>query len=78
METKKKVKKEENTSDKFIDVFYHELDGPKKSKYGIMAKRIIDIARCFYLIDQGCSIEYQRYCDFEMSPENYVIIVNNP
>ena len=42
-----------------------------------MAKSILDIGRWFYLIEKGDKVKYQKYCEFEMSPENFVIIVNN-
>lgn len=57
--------------------FYKNLDGEKKTKYGVMAKRIIDISRCFYLIDKGYKVSYKKYCDFALTPENHLIIVNN-
>jgi len=67
------VKTNENNQEEI----FKDLDSDKKLRYGIMAKRIIDLARCFFLIEQGHAVEYLKYCDSSITPENFAIIVNN-
>lgn len=40
-----------------------------------MAKRIIDIGRCLHLKKKNFNVIYQKYCDFNLTPENFTIIV---
>ena len=42
-----------------------------------MAIRVLDIGRCFYLIDKNHNVRYLKYTDVNITPENFVIVVKN-
>lgn len=46
----------------------------KKSQIGKMVKRTLDIGRLLNLIDKGKEGRIIKYCDFILSPENFVIV----
>jgi hypothetical protein len=41
-----------------------------------MAKRILDIGRVLFLIDNKKKASLLKYCNIDLSPENFVLIVN--
>ena len=43
----------------------------------MISKFIIDLCRCFYLIDNNFDVLYLKYCSNEITPENNVILALN-
>jgi hypothetical protein len=48
-----------------------------KKYFGMISKFIIDLCRCFYLIDNNFDVLYLKYCSNEITPENNVILALN-
>ncbi|KAL4504041.1 hypothetical protein ABPG72_022671 [Tetrahymena utriculariae] len=67
-EEPKKVIEQSQTSNK------EWLSSEKKSLIGKMVKRTVDIGRILNLIKKGKKGRIVKYCDFILSPENFVII----
>jgi len=58
------------------DIF-EKLNSAEKTKLGKMAKKIFDLARIMFLIENKKIAFLEKYCCSTISPENFVIIVKN-
>ena len=43
----------------------------------MISKFIIDLSRCFYLINNGFDVLYLKYCKNDITPENNLILALN-
>lgn len=50
------------------------LSSKEKSVVGKIVKRTLDIGRILNLIEKGKQGKLVKYCDFVLSPENFVVI----
>jgi len=52
--------------------------GKKKEYFGLICKYIVDLSRCFFLIEKGFDVFYIKYCSNEITTENNLILALKP
>ncbi|KRX03801.1 hypothetical protein PPERSA_04309 [Pseudocohnilembus persalinus] len=70
-------------NNKNIPEFFEILDNNQKLLFGKMVKKIIDIGRILYLVqelnkqnDKQCKIQLLKYCSDKFSLENFIILMS--